>query len=76
VVKRFLFLMTVILIISVPLFHSLMLIKKKNNILKESNIYLSTILKQKTSNFTIDKLKVKSFNDDKIVLYAVIKIPE
>ena len=76
VVKRFFFLITVILIISVPLIHSLMLIKQKVNISKESNIYLSTILKQKTSNFTIDKLEVKSFNDEKIVLYAVIKIPE
>ena len=76
VVKRFLFLITVILIISVPLIHSLMLIKEKVNISKEWNLYLSTILKQKTSNFTIDKLEVKSFNDDKIVLYAVIKIPE
>lgn len=76
VVKRFLFLITVIIIISIPLIHSLILIKEKVNISKESNLYLSTILKQKTSDFTIDKLEVKSFNDKKIVLYAVIKIPE
>ena len=76
VVKRFLFLITVIIIISIPLIHSLILIKQKVNISKESNLYLSTILKQKTSDFTIDKLEVKSFNDQKIVLYAVIKIPE
>jgi len=76
VVKRFLFLITVITIISVPLIHSLVLIKQKVNISKESSMYLSTILKQKTSNFTIDKLEVKSFNNKKIVLYAVIKIPE
>ena len=74
--KRFLFLITVILIISIPLIHSLILIKQKVKITKESNNYLSTILKQKTSDFTIDKLEVKSFSDDKIVLYAVIKIPE
>jgi hypothetical protein len=53
-----------------------MLIKEKVSISKEGNLYLSTILKQKTSNFTIDKLEVKSFNDEKIILYAVIKIPE
>ncbi len=76
VVKRFLFLITVILIISIPLIHSLILIKEKINITKESSSYLSTILKQKTSDFTIDKLEVKSLNDKKISLYAVIKIPE
>ncbi len=74
--KRFLFLITVILIISIPLIHSLVLIKQKVKISKQANIYLTTILKQKTSDFTIDKLEVKSFNDNKIVLYAVIKIPE
>lgn len=76
VVKRFWFVVIVILIISIPLIHSLFIIKEKKNIHIESKNYLENLLKQETDQFSIAELEVKSITKDNISLFAIIKIPE
>lgn len=76
VAKRFWFLITVILIVSIPLIGSLFSIKQKINIQHNSIVYLQNIIKQKTLNFSIDKLEVKKITSKKIEIFAEIKIPE
>ncbi len=74
--KRFIFLVITIFVISIPLIHSLVVIKRKIDIKHSTISYLQNVLKEKTNNFIIDKLEVLSLKKDKIKLKAVIKIPE
>jgi len=76
VITRLLFVILSIIIISIPLVHSLYTLKQQIKIKNETNNYLQKILSQKTNSFKIKNLEIAKYKKDKIVINATISIPE
>jgi hypothetical protein len=74
--KKFIFVIIVILVISIPLIHSLFIIKEKRYIKLEAKNYLEMLLDQKTSQYSISELEIKSVSNNNISIFAIIKVPE
>lgn len=74
--RGFIFIISVILFISIPLIGSLLSIKQKSIIENKSITYLQSILKQETLDFSISSLEVVSIKNNQIKLLSTIKIPE
>ncbi len=65
-----------ILIISIPLFSSLIKIKENIIYKKEINNYLEKILKKENKNIEISYLEIEKNLKDKLEVKSIIKIPE
>lgn len=76
VITKTIFVIITIIIISVPLIHSLLNIKEKIKINKQTTYYLENILKQKSKNSQIKELVVEKITDNNIKINSVISIPE
>ncbi len=76
VLTRTLFVLTTIILISIPLITSLLIIKEKINISKETNSYLQNILKEKTNNYKIKELEIEKITKSTITINSTISIPE
>ena len=76
VFRRTLFVLFTIIIISIPLIHSLYTIKEKINIHNITYNYLENILKQKTTNYKIKTLEINKITPEKINISTTISIPE
>ena len=75
-VKRFVFMIVVVLIISVPLVSSLLIIKEKREIETLSKVYLENMLSQETGDFSISSLELISLSSEHVKLSSSIKVPE
>nr|MDD3720757.1 TIGR00341 family protein [Candidatus Gracilibacteria bacterium] len=75
-VKTFSFIVIVMFIISIPLFQSLILIREKSELRKESKIYLENILKTENPFISISSLEIDSINDKNVKILSTIKLPE
>ena len=76
VLTRTLFVLTTIILISIPLITSLIAIKEKISITKETTSYLQNILKEKTDSYKIKELEVEKINKETIKINSTISIPE
>jgi len=76
VITRTLFVLFTIVIISIPLIHSLYKIKENISITKQTNNYLWEILNQKTKNYKIKNLEISKITKNKITINTTISIPE
>jgi len=76
VMKRLIFVIISLVLISIPLFHSLQLIKEENNYKKEIKYYVESTLKTKISDFKIEKIDLKEIDSNNITVDLVLKLPE
>ena len=76
VLTRTIFVLATIIIISIPLVHSLYKIKEKINIKKQTNYYLQNIIKSETKDYKIKNLEIGKITDIKIIINSTISIPE
>ena len=76
VVKRIFFVVFTFIIILIPLFHSLFLIKQKYNIVKDMKKIIVDVFSGKVENFKIDNLKITDLSDKEINFYLALKLPE
>ena len=76
VMKRLIFVIISLIVISIPLFHSLQTIKEENNYKKEIKNYVETTLKTKISNFKIEKIDLKDISSKDLTVDLVLKLPE
>ncbi len=76
VMTKTIFVIITIIIISVPLIHSLINIKQKVEISKKTRIYLESVLEQKSKNTKVKELIVDRLNDKTIKISSIISIPE
>jgi hypothetical protein len=70
------FVVIIIVLISIPLLHSLVTIKEKIKISNKTSIYLENILKQKSEYSKIKELIVEKIDDDSIKISSIISVPE
>jgi uncharacterized membrane protein len=76
VITKTIFVVITIVIISVPLIHSLLTIKEKIKITKQTISYLENVLKEKSNNTHIKELLVEKVTDTNIKINSIISIPE
>jgi hypothetical protein len=76
VFTRLLFVIITIILISIPLIHSLYTLKEKIKISNQTNLYLQEILRTKTNDFKIKNLEVLKITTKKITINTTISIPE
>lgn len=74
--ETFIFVVLSVLIISIPLFQSLFIIKEKSEIRKEAKVYLENILKKENSMISISNLDIDLVTDDSVLINSTIKLPE
>jgi len=75
-IKKSAILLLTTLIISMPLFSSLVKISDGLRLENQAKTILEEVLKQKSISSKLAEFEVKSFNDEEMKLYSVIKIPE
>lgn len=75
-IEAFTFIVLILVIISIPLFQSLVSMKQKSSIIKISQTYLENILKQKDSSISVSSISIESISWDNLTLDATIKLPE
>lgn len=76
VIRRMFFVFLSIIAISYPLILSLIDIKEKVDIQRESSVYLENIIKEKTDTYKIKELNVEKVTDKLIKINSTISIPE
>ncbi len=76
VFKRVVFFVLVFILISIPLFHSLILIKQKIQIRQQLKDIVVSVLQDKVPSFKIEDLHVKNIEDGRLDFYLSLKIPE
>lgn len=74
--ETFIFVVLSVLIISIPLFQSLFIIREKSEIRKEAKVYLENILKKENSMISISNLDIDLVTDDSVLINSTIKLPE
>ena len=74
--KRFSFMLILILIIIIPLISSFLLIREKIEISTKVKNYLTTTIWSELEYFSISDIEVKSIKNNKITLKSTIKLPE
>ena len=74
--KRFTFMIVLIIIIIIPLVSSFLAIREKSQISTMVKDYLTITLWEELEYFSISDIEVRSINADKINLKSTIKIPE
>lgn len=76
VITKTIFVIITIIIVSIPLIHSLINIKQKVEINKKTVIYLENLLKDKSEFTRIKELVVEKLSSDSVKIYSVISVPE
>lgn len=74
--ESFIFIVLSVLIISIPLFQSLVIIREKSVTRKDAKVYLENILKKENSQISISSLEIDLIKEDNITINSVIKLPE
>jgi uncharacterized membrane protein len=74
--KRLVFVIVLIIIILIPLVSTFITIREENRISDEIKSILSYEIWTEVKNFTISKIDIKSIKNDKIVVDAIVKVPE
>ena len=76
VMKRLAFVIIGLIVITVPLVHSLQVIKEKNNLKKIIQQNVEQTLSNKISNFKIQDIQIKNLTDKKIDVNLTLSLPE
>ncbi len=76
VMKRLAFVIIGLIVITVPLVHSLQVIKEKNNFKKIIQQNVEQTLSNKISNFKIQDIQIKNLTDKKIDVNLTLSLPE